>query len=70
MKKLITALVGTGLLTLTLGIVGCGETSSVTDKKEVKGPGGTTTTTGTTEVKQTGNNPPPAGTTTPAPPKQ
>ena len=25
MKKIITALAGTGLLTLTLGLVGCGE---------------------------------------------
>jgi hypothetical protein len=69
MKKLITALTGTGLLTLTLGLVGCGETSSVTDKKEVTGPGGTTTVTDKQVVKQTGNNPPAAGTTTPAPPK-
>jgi len=69
MKKFITALAGTGLVTLTLGLVGCGDTSSVTDKKEVKGPGGTTTVTDKTEVKQTGNNPPAAGTTTPAPPK-
>ena len=69
MKKLITALAGTGLLTLTLGLVGCGDTSSVTEKKEVTTPGGTTTVTDKTEVKQTGKNPPPAGTTTPAPPK-
>jgi len=69
MKKLISALAGTGLLTLTLGVMGCGDTSSVTDKKEVKAPGGTTTTTTKTEVKETGNNPPPAGTTTPAAPK-
>ncbi len=69
MKKLITVLTGTGLLTLTLGLAGCGETSSVTDKKEVKGPGGTTTETNKTTVKQTGNNPPAAGTTTPTPPR-
>jgi len=70
MKKIITALAGTGLLTLTLGLVGCGESSTVTDKKEVSTPGGTTTTTDKMDVKQTGKNPPPAGTATPAPPKQ
>ena len=69
MKKIITALAGTGLLTLTLGLVGCGESSTVTEKKEVGTPGGTTTTTDKMEVKQTGKNPPPAGTTTPAPHK-
>ncbi|MGZ3353630.1 MAG: hypothetical protein ACXVBO_02045 [Isosphaeraceae bacterium] len=70
MKKIITALAGTGLLTLTLGLVGCGESSTVTDKKEVSTPGGTTTTTDKMEVKQTGKNPPPAGTVIPASPKQ
>jgi len=70
MKKIITALAGTGLLTLTLGLVGCGETSTVTDKKEVSAPGGTTTTTDKKEIKQTGKNPPSAETTTPAAPKQ
>ncbi len=70
MKKLITALAGTGLLTLTLGLVGCGDTSSTTEKKEVSTPGGKTTTTDKMEVKQTGENPPPAGTTNPTPPKQ
>ncbi|MGZ3302496.1 MAG: hypothetical protein ACXWO3_16380 [Isosphaeraceae bacterium] len=69
MKKIITALAGTGLLTLTLGLVGCGESSTVTDKKEVSTPGGTTTTTDKMEVKQTGKNPPPAGTVTPTSPK-
>jgi hypothetical protein len=69
MKKLITVLASTGLLTLTLGLVGCGETSTSTDKKEVSGPGGTTTITDKKEVKQSGNNPPPAGTTNPTPPK-
>ena len=69
MKKIITALAGTGLLTLTLGLVGCGDTSSTTEKKEVSTPGGKTTTTDKKEVKQTGENPPPAGTTNPTPPK-
>ena len=67
MKKIITALAGTGLLTLTLGLVGCGESSTVTEKKEVSTPGGTTTATDKMEVKQTGKMP--AGTTTPAPAK-
>jgi len=53
-----------------LGLVGCGESSTVTEKKEVSTPGGTTTATDKMEVKQTGKNPPPAGTTTPAAPKQ
>ena len=70
MKKLITSLAAHGLLAMTMGLVGCGDTSTVTDKKEVSGPGGTTTITDKKEVKQTGNNPPPAGTTNPAPPKQ
>jgi hypothetical protein len=61
MKKIITALAGTGLLTLTLGLVGCGQ-ETATEKKE----GGMTNKM---EPKQTGNTPPPAGTTTPAPPK-
>ena len=69
MKKIITALAGTGLLTLTLGLVGCGESSTVTEKKEVSTPGGTTTTIEKKEIKETGKNPPPAGTTTPASPK-
>ena len=69
MKKIITALAGTGLLTLTLGLVGCGESSTVTEKKEVGTPGGTTTTTEKKEIKETGKNPPPAGTTTPLSPK-
>ena len=56
MKKLITALAGTSLLTMTLGLVGCGETSTVTTEKK--------------EIKQTGKNPPSAETTTPAPPKE
>ena len=70
MKKLISAIAGTGLLAVTCGLVGCGDTSSVTDKKEVSGPGGSTTIKDTKEVKQTGDNPPPAGTTNPTPPKK
>jgi hypothetical protein len=70
MKKLITALTGTGLIALTLAFTGCGETSSVKSESEVKGPGGTTRITDKTTIKQTGDNPPPAGTTTPTPPKQ
>ncbi|MGD0039030.1 MAG: hypothetical protein ABSE84_01225 [Isosphaeraceae bacterium] len=66
MKKIITALAGTGLLTLTLGLVGCGESSTVTEKKEVSTPGGTTTATDKKEIKETGKNPPPVGTTNPA----
>lgn len=70
MKKLISTLAGTGLLAMTCGLVGCGDTSTVTDKKEVSGPGGSTTITDKKEVKQTGNNPPSAGTSNPTPPKQ
>jgi hypothetical protein len=69
MKKLITALAGTGLLTLSLGIVGCGEKSEVKTEDKISTPGGTSTTTSTTEIKQTGKNPPSPSTTTPTPPK-
>ncbi len=67
MKKLISTLAGTGLLAMTCGLVGCGDTSTVTDKKEVSGPGGSTTINDKKEVKQTGNNPPSAGTYQPHP---
>jgi len=67
MKKLITALAGTGLLTLTLGLVGCGDTS--TEKKEGSTPGGMATSTEKKDVKPPGTIPPPAGATTPAAPK-
>jgi len=70
MKKLITALAGTGLLALSMAITGCGETSTVKDQTEVKTPGGTTRVTDEKTIKQTGNNPPAAGTSTPTPPKQ
>jgi uncharacterized lipoprotein YehR (DUF1307 family) len=70
MKKLMTALAGIGLMSVTFALAGCGDTSEVQTKKEVSGPGGTTTITDKKEVKQSGDNPPPAGTTTPAPPKQ
>jgi hypothetical protein len=70
MKKLTTALTGTALLTLILGLAGCGETSKTTEKKEMSTPEGTTTVKDTKEVKQSGSNPPPAGTTNPIPPKQ
>jgi hypothetical protein len=69
MKKLITALAGTGLLSMTFALAGCSDTATSTDKREVSGPGGTTTITDKKEVKQSGNNPPPAGTTNPTPPK-
>ena len=45
MKKLITALAGTGLLTMSLAIVGCGEKSEVKTTDKVSTPGGTTTIT-------------------------
>jgi len=70
MKKLITALTGTGLLALSLAITGCGETSTVKDQTEVKTPGGTTRVTDEKTIKQTGDNPPPAGTAAPSAPKQ
>jgi len=70
MKKLITALTGTGLLALSLAITGCGDTSTVKDQTEVKTPGGTTRVTDEKTIKQTGNNPPPASTATPSAPKQ
>lgn len=70
MKKLITSLAGAGLLAMTVGLVGCGDKSATTEKKEMSTPGGSTTITEKKEVKQTGENPPPAGTTHPAPPRQ
>jgi hypothetical protein len=69
MKKLITALAGTGLLTMSLAIVGCGEKSEVKSTDTVSTPGGKTTTTSETEIKQTGKNPPSPNTATPTPPK-
>lgn len=70
MKKLTTALTGTALLSLILGLAGCGDTFKTTEKKEVSTPEGTTTVKETKEVKQSGNNPPSASTTNPAPPKE
>jgi hypothetical protein len=70
MKKLITALAGTGLLTLSMAVIGCGEKSEVKTEDKISSPGGTTTITKESKVKQTGENPPPAGTTNPTPPKQ
>jgi hypothetical protein len=69
MKKLITALAGTGLLTMSLGIVGCGEKSEVTSTDKVSTPGGTATVTKSEKIKQTGDNPPSPNTATPTPPK-
>jgi hypothetical protein len=46
---------------LSIGIVGCGETTSSTKKEtKVTSPSGTTTVTTEKEVKKTGDNPPPA----------
>jgi len=69
MKKLITALAGTGLLTMSLAIVGCGEKSEVKSTDTVSTPGGTSTVTKETKIKQTGDNPPSPGTSNPTPPK-
>lgn len=69
MKKLITALAGTGLLMMSLAIVGCGEKSEIKTEDKISTPGGTTTTTHTDKIKQTGDNPPSPGTSTPTPPK-
>jgi len=69
MKKLITALAGTGLLTMSLAFVGCGEKSEVKSEDKISGPGGTTTVTKSEKVKQTGDNPPSPSTSNPTPPK-
>jgi hypothetical protein len=69
MKKFITALAGTGLLALSMAVVGCGEQSKVESQDKVSTPGGTTTVTKETKIKQSGDNPPSPGTSTPAPPK-
>jgi len=63
MKKLITALAGTGLLTMTLGLVGCGDTTTE------KAPGGAAPSTDKKDTKPAGAMAPAAGTTTPAAPK-
>jgi hypothetical protein len=44
----------------TLGLVGCGETSSDTKKEEIKTPDGSTTVTTKTEVEKTGEHKDPA----------
>ena len=59
MKRSLTYLASAGLLTASLFAVGCGETSSVTQKEEVKGPGGTVEVEHKDSVKTTGDNPPP-----------
>jgi hypothetical protein len=69
MKKLITALAGTGLLTMSLAIAGCGEKSEVTTQDKISTPGGTSTVTKKETIKQTGDNPPSPSTTNPTPPK-
>jgi hypothetical protein len=48
------------LSVFSLGIVGCNEKSSTTEKTKVATPEGTTTVTVEKEVKKTGDNPPPA----------
>ncbi|WP_165065284.1 hypothetical protein [Paludisphaera rhizosphaerae] len=58
MKKSLTYLASAGLLTASLFAVGCGETSSVTQHEEIKGPGGTTEIEHKDTVKTTGENPP------------
>ena len=42
----------------SLGLVGCGETSSTKTETTTKAPGGKTTTTEETKVKESGKNPP------------
>ncbi len=59
MKKLIVfSMMGVLAAGLTVGISGCSDEASVTDKQTIKGPGGTTTVTDKKEVKTSGDNPP------------
>jgi hypothetical protein len=58
MKKLMTYLASAGLLSVTMCLVGCGETEGVKTEVSATGPGGTTTITKKTEVETTGDNPP------------
>ena len=56
MKRILAAIL---ILSISsLGLVGCGETSSTKTETTTKGPGGTTTKTDETKVKQSGQNPP------------
>lgn len=73
MKKAIAYLASAGLLSVSMCMVGCGDTAGVREEVQATGPGGTTTIEKETEVHTTGDNPPvvtPAegtSTTTPAP---
>lgn len=59
MKKTITYLASAGLLSVSMGLLGCGETEGVKTETTAKGPEGTTTVTKEVEVNKTGENPPP-----------
>lgn len=54
---------------LSLGLLGCGQESSMKTETVTETPGGTTTTTEEKKIETTGENPPPVGETptTPAP---
>jgi len=60
MKRLLSATVITGLLSLpVVGIVGCSDEVKSTSKETVSTPGGTTSEEVTKKVKSSGSNPPP-----------
>ncbi|OJW22615.1 MAG: hypothetical protein BGO49_01125 [Planctomycetales bacterium 71-10] len=58
MKKTITYLASAGLLSVSMGLIGCGETEGVKQEVKATGPEGTTTVTKEVEVHKTGDNPP------------
>jgi hypothetical protein len=66
MRKLISVSMAAVLMAgISSSLVGCSDESSVTEKREVKGPGGTSTETAKVTVEKTGSNPPTTAPKTP-----
>jgi len=59
MKRILSSALVLGVFAMpVIGLVGCGEESSVKKEEKVSSPGGTTTTTEKETIKSTGSNPP------------
>ncbi len=56
MKRLVTSILICGIV--SVGLIGCGEKSTIKRETKISTPGGTTTVTTEQEVKKTGDNPP------------
>jgi hypothetical protein len=56
MKRIFASMLGLGLI--SLGVVGCADTSSTKTETKMSTPGGTTTVTTEKDVKKTGDHPP------------